>query len=281
MKIIQLFDPKEKSEVCEKILRSLPQWFGIESAIIDYIKDVQAMEIWVAIDSDVVGFISLNKHNKHTAEIHVMGLLPEYHGKKIGSELIQSAEESLNSQGFKFLTVKTLSENRPDENYDKTRKFYLNYGFIPVEEFKTLWGEHNPCLMMAKALPMSNLVSSSINIVKTFWDLFSNQKWDEASKLLHHNFVALWPQSREKIVGSKNFIDVNRYYPGNHKIDVIHTFDVGSKIVTTVWIEADTGQKTFANSIFEILEGKILKVEEYWAEPYPAPEWRKQWVELY
>lgn len=152
MKFIQIFDPEEKSKVCEKILRSLPQWFGIESAIIDYIKDVQAMETWVAINLDVVGFISVNKHNQQTAEIHVMGLLPEYHCKKIGSELIRIAEVSLNSQNFKFLSVKTLSESRPDEYYDKTRKFYLKYGFTPVEEFKSLWGGHNPCLLMVKSL---------------------------------------------------------------------------------------------------------------------------------
>jgi heme-degrading monooxygenase HmoA/GNAT superfamily N-acetyltransferase len=152
MKIVQLHDSKEKSRICEKVLRSLPDWFGIESAILDYIKDVQTMETWVAIESDAVGFISLNKHNQQTAEIHVIGLLPEFHGKKVGSELIRAAEESLLSQGFKFLTVKTLSESCPDVNYDKTRKFYLKSGFIPFEEFKTLWGAHNPCLMMAKAL---------------------------------------------------------------------------------------------------------------------------------
>ena len=31
----------------------------------------------------------------------------------------------------------------------------------------------------------------------------------------------------------------------------------------------------------QIQDDKILNVEEYWAEPYPAPEWRKQWVEIY
>lgn len=120
VRIMKIEDPEEKSLACEKILRSLPQWFGIESAILDYIKDVRTMETWVAIDSNAVGFISLNKHNQQTAEIHVMGLLPEFHGKKFGSELIRVAEESLLSQGFKFLTVKTLSESRPDVNYDKT-----------------------------------------------------------------------------------------------------------------------------------------------------------------
>lgn len=152
MRITKIEDPQEKSRVCEKILRSLPQWFGIESAILDYIKDVQTMETWAAIDSNIIGFVSLKKHNPQTAEVHVMGVLPEFHGKKVGTELIRAAEESLHSQGFKFLTAKTLSESRPDVNYDKTRKFYLRAGFTPLEEFKNLWGEHNPCLMMVKAI---------------------------------------------------------------------------------------------------------------------------------
>ncbi|HWU43747.1 MAG TPA: GNAT family N-acetyltransferase [Bdellovibrio sp.] len=162
MKFIKIEDPEEKSRICEKVLRSLPQWFGIESAILDYIKDVQAMETWAAVDTDIIGFISLNKHSQQTAEIHVMGLLPNYHGKKIGSELIRSAEKSLVAQGFKFLTVKTLSPSRVDENYEKTRRFYLSYGFAPIEEFKTLWGEHNPCLMMIK-----NLAPSSYAVIFT------------------------------------------------------------------------------------------------------------------
>lgn len=111
----------EKSQICEKILRSLPQWFGIESAILDYIKDVKTLEVWAAIDAEADGFIGVHKHNQATAEIHVMGVLSEYQGKGIGSELIRVAEERLASQNFKFLTVKTLSAARPDKNYDRTR----------------------------------------------------------------------------------------------------------------------------------------------------------------
>jgi len=169
IKVVRVDDPNAKSQICEKILRSLPDWFGIESAILDYIKDVQKMETWAAVDSDIVGFLSLNKHNQQTAEIHVMGLLPDHHGKKIGSKLIQAAEESLLSQKYKFLTVKTLSEKRPNESYDKTRKFYLSYGFTPIEEFLTLWGEHNPCLMLIK-----NLVPSSYYAV-----IFSSKRTSE------------------------------------------------------------------------------------------------------
>lgn len=56
------------------------------------------------------------------------------------------------------LSVKTLSESRPDEEYDRTRQFYLGIGFIPIEEFKTLWGEHNPCLLLIKEISRSPAV---------------------------------------------------------------------------------------------------------------------------
>ena len=33
----------EKSNICNDILRSLPNWFGIETAIVDYVHDVKNM----------------------------------------------------------------------------------------------------------------------------------------------------------------------------------------------------------------------------------------------
>jgi ribosomal protein S18 acetylase RimI-like enzyme len=147
------FVEEGKSKICEKILRSLPGWFGIESAILDYTDDVRAMPMLVAYDgAEVVGFLSLNLHNKFTAEVHVMGVLPTHHRRGIGRKLIQQAEECLKKRDFVFLTVKTLSESRPNKEYDQTRSFYYSTGFLPVEEFKTLWGEHNPCLLMIRSL---------------------------------------------------------------------------------------------------------------------------------
>lgn len=152
--MIKLEDEKhKKTAICKKILRSLPEWFGIESAIVNYIADVQSMPMLVAYDEEYpIGFLALNYHNKFTAEIHVMGILPEYHRKGIGKTLISEAEKLLRQEDFKFLSVKTLSESRPNKEYDLTRKFYFDVGFIPVEEFKTLWGEHNPCLFLIKSL---------------------------------------------------------------------------------------------------------------------------------
>jgi ribosomal protein S18 acetylase RimI-like enzyme len=148
-----------KSELCEKILRSLPEWFGIESAIVEYSKDVQRMPMLVAkLETEVVGFLSLKTHNKYTAEIHVMGVLPEFHRQKAGRDLVSAAERYLSKRGYRYLTVKTLSESRPNEEYDRTCNFYYSVGFIPVEEFKTLWSEHNPCLLLIKEVRSTGLL---------------------------------------------------------------------------------------------------------------------------
>ncbi len=153
MKITKITDPNLKSEICNSILRSLPLWFGLEHAIVDYVNDVKRMETWAILkDELVIGFASINKHFSKSAKIHVIGIREEFHRKGIGHELVKLIEKDLRIEGFQFLTVKTLSESKPNKEYDQTRNFYLKAGFTPLEEFKTLWGEDNPCLLLVKNL---------------------------------------------------------------------------------------------------------------------------------
>jgi hypothetical protein len=52
MRIRKIEDPVVKSEICNSILRGLPLWFGIESAIHDYVNDVKLMETWAAFEDE-------------------------------------------------------------------------------------------------------------------------------------------------------------------------------------------------------------------------------------
>ncbi len=141
-----------KGSVCEKIMRSLPQWFGIEAAIIQYAKDIEQLPTFVAMeDSKAVGFLTIKQHNQFTAEIYVMGVLPQFHRKGIGSSLIEQAEKFINQNGIEYFQVKTLGESHPDKYYALTRGFYFKMGFKPIEEFSQIWDDI-PCLLMVKAL---------------------------------------------------------------------------------------------------------------------------------
>lgn len=140
-------------ETCETILRALPNWFGIETAIQAYIADANSQPTFVArINKDPAGFLTLMEHTPYAAEIHEMGVLPEYHRQGVGRILVESAETYLKQKSFEYLQVKTLSDKHPDPGYTRTRAFYLALGFRPLQEFPELWGPENPALQLIKAL---------------------------------------------------------------------------------------------------------------------------------
>lgn len=142
-----------KANVCEPILRALPQWFGIEAAIVHYVGEIDHLPTFLAHQADtVIGFLSLKLHNPYAAEVYVMGIRPEAHRQGIGQALMHQAEEFLRQQNVEYLQVKTLAPSHPDANYAKTRAFYLAVGLRPLEELTELWGEQNPCLLMVKRL---------------------------------------------------------------------------------------------------------------------------------
>lgn len=145
--------------ICEKIFRSLPDWFGIEESIVDYVDDIQIMETWTAkINGTMLGFITIHQHNQYSAEIQVMAIFKQYQGQGLGLQLVEKAEEVLRKREIEYFQVKTLAPSHPNPNYVKTRGFYEHMGFKPLEQNK-LWGVKNPCLIMVKYLRTKKLSS--------------------------------------------------------------------------------------------------------------------------
>jgi GNAT superfamily N-acetyltransferase len=144
-------DNEQKGVICESILRMLPNWFGVEESILDYARITKEMPFYtVNNEKNPIGFVAIKVHNRYTSEVCVIGVLQEYHRKGIGKMLINKCEEFCKENGKEFLTVKTLDESRSSKSYEKTRLFYMAMGFKPIEVFRTLWNEENPCLFMAK-----------------------------------------------------------------------------------------------------------------------------------
>jgi len=143
-----------QAAACEPILRSLPDWFGIEEAIVAYVNEIDALPTFLALDQEerAVGFMSVKQHFPHAAELYVLGVRPEWHGRGMGRALLARVEAYLRDLGVEYLQVKTLAPSHPDPNYARTRRFYEAVGFRPLEVLPDLWGEHNPCLIMIKKL---------------------------------------------------------------------------------------------------------------------------------
>lgn len=144
---------KGRGALCERILRSLPGWFGIEFAITDFRREADRRPFFAATyKGETAGFLSLKVHNQRAAEVLAMGVLPDLHRRGIGKRLLLKAERYASGRGIEYLTAKTLSSSRRNRPYAQTRRFFDALGFCPVEEFKELWGPGNPCLFLVKRL---------------------------------------------------------------------------------------------------------------------------------
>jgi ketosteroid isomerase-like protein len=90
--------------------------------------------------------------------------------------------------------------------------------------------------------------------------------------------VQEWPQSGERIVGKPNIRSINENYPGLPNATIRRVS--GSGDVWTVETVLDYGGDVYnAVSVLEFRDGKVARQTDYFASPFPPPEWRAQWVE--
>ncbi|MBS1209583.1 MAG: family N-acetyltransferase [Proteobacteria bacterium] len=138
----------------EGILRSLPQWFGIEEVLLDYVRDAARLPTFSAYTGETLaGFVSLQRHFPKVWEIHSIVIQQTYRCKGFGRILLTHAEDWAAGQGARFLQVKTLAEeSHLYPEYRQTHAFYQHIGYLPLEVFPDLWSVQNPCLVMIKCL---------------------------------------------------------------------------------------------------------------------------------
>ena len=136
-----------------RLLRALPDWFGIEESIVHYVEDAESKPTYLAVDSSgaVVGALLLSRHNPRSAEIHLLAVAPGVHRRGIGRQLVNREEADMRDERVELLSVKSQGPSMPDENYRLTLKFYEAMGFVALEEVTGLW-PGIPCLILVKPL---------------------------------------------------------------------------------------------------------------------------------
>lgn len=104
------------------------------------------------------------------------------------------------------------------------------------------------------------------------------------SELASPDMVQEWPQSGERIRGRDNIAAVNQSYEGATgtapKLTLRRILKPGAAWVTESTIDYGDGTPVSFVSIMETdADGKVVKTTDYFANPFPAPEWRRKWVE--
>lgn len=155
MKYYQLHQADLQAEVCKEITDTLPDWFGQPEANEQYINAAKKYDCFVAEDNGKIialaqiKFVHSDILKQDIADIHWLGMLPEYHGQGIGSELMKLVFKHCQEQGYKTITVETLNPEEQDESYLKTYNFYKKLGF---EIFHKFVEDTNSLVLMKKEL---------------------------------------------------------------------------------------------------------------------------------
>jgi GNAT superfamily N-acetyltransferase len=150
---VELVSGRQWPEEVERLLRGLPEWFGIEQALLDYVEHARTLPTTVALDrGEVVAACVVRRHNPVAAEIDLLAVRRDRHRDGIGRLLVEQVAGALSADGVKLLQVKTFGPSGDSAEYERTRAFYEAAGFIPLEELRELWGPENPCLILVKPL---------------------------------------------------------------------------------------------------------------------------------
>jgi ribosomal protein S18 acetylase RimI-like enzyme len=138
------------------VLRELPEWFGIEQSVLDYVEAARTLPTTAAVHGDeVLGVCLVQRHTPVAAEIELLAVRRAWHRRGIGRRLVDAVETELATAGVELLQVKTRGPSAPSQEYERTRAFYAALGFLALEERTDIWGAENPCLIMVKPSPGS------------------------------------------------------------------------------------------------------------------------------
>ena len=68
---------------CEAVLRSLPMWFGIENALLMYVRDSAIMPTFALSEgSNLIGFLTLREHFPEAWDIHCVAIKADARGSR-------------------------------------------------------------------------------------------------------------------------------------------------------------------------------------------------------
>lgn len=120
----------------------------------------------------------------------------------------------------------------------------------------------------------------AVALVRRFWALMDSGEFAAVGAVLAPGFVLEWPQSNERIRGADRFVQMNVEYPAHGPWRVtVHRIVGGAHEAVSDMTVTDGVQRARAISFFDVEDGRIARIVEFWPESYPAPANRAHLVE--
>ena len=112
--------------------------------------------------------------------------------------------------------------------------------------------------------------------INTLWNDIINQNRDALPSYFRDDAVIRWHCTNEQFTVDE-YIKVNCDYPGKWQGEIERIEESDSKIILVGRVQSfDKTVSCHVTSFIQLLNGKICKMDEYWADDGEVPDWRKE-----
>ena len=118
------------------------------------------------------------------------------------------------------------------------------------------------------------------DLIDRYWRAANAQDFDDLREIFADDVAIEWPQSGEHFSGKEACINIFANYPGGSPrfAGLSRVMGDGHLWVAEGEMVYPGERKYLVVGIFEIRDGRIVHEVDYFAEPFAAPEWRRQWT---
>ena len=110
------------------------------------------------------------------------------------------------------------------------------------------------------------------------WAASDANDFETEHRIYHEDGVLNYPQSGERTRGRSNIQNQRASQPNKKRFTVRRIIGSGDLWVTGLILTYD-GKPSHTVSIMEFTGDKVARETQYFADPFPAPAFRAQWVE--
>ena len=111
------------------------------------------------------------------------------------------------------------------------------------------------------------------------WTYTGGPNEDKASEVYHDDALLEFPQSGERFRGKANITGWRSRYPARLTFEPQELRGQGDLWVAEGRIRYDDGDPIRLVKIWQFRDGKVERETLYFADPFPAPDWRRPWAE--
>jgi hypothetical protein len=108
-------------------------------------------------------------------------------------------------------------------------------------------------------------------LLRHFWRLANTQQWAAMGQLLAPDLRYELPQTREFIAGREGFVDFFATWPQPWQVVLERCVVQGDEIALQMRFEDDSAQTQTCVGFYELANGLIQRIVEYWPESYEPP----------